>query len=89
MRNRSPLPPTPNVDFTKEVVLVVGWGTKGVLGYSTWISRIEKTPKEIRVLFRREGPPKDRVAPTMVGYPCFLARMDKPDLPVRFVLDQD
>lgn len=88
-RNHSPTPPAPKVDFSKEVVLALAWGWQGSSGYDTKITRIGKTENEVRVFFKRTGPSRDEPVLTMITHPYYFARMEKPDLPVRFVPEKE
>ena len=84
-----PRHPVPEIDFGKDVVLVVAFGTKPSSGYSIEITRVEKSAGEIRVVVRRTVPPKGSAQLTVITYPFVVARMAKPDCKVVFVEDKD
>jgi hypothetical protein len=84
-----PRTPVPDIDFDKDVALVVSFGTKPTSGYSVEITRVEKTAEEIRVIVRRTVPPKGSKQLTVLTQPFVVARMAKPDRKVVFVEEKD
>jgi hypothetical protein len=80
-----PRTPAPEIDFSKDVAVVVALGTKPSSGYSVEIVRVERTAGEIRVVVRRKAPPKGSNQLTVITTPFVVARMAKPDRKVVFV----
>ena len=87
--NRFPPYPIPDVDFEKDVVLAVIAPAAGSSGYGVKILRIGRTPAELRVFVRHTGPAEGEVVSTVETRPVLFVRMEKPDRPVRFVVDYD
>lgn len=86
---RVPKRKLPDVDFTKDVVVVVAFGQQPTPGYAIEVTRIEKTAKEIRISVRRTVPPNDAALPQIITHPYVVVKTAKPDRAVVFVVEKN
>jgi hypothetical protein len=84
----TPKRPHPEIDFSREVVIVAALGAKNTGGYAVEITRIVRTKDAIEVYLRRTAPAENAKVPTGATSPFVLARMAKPDRPVTFRDDE-
>lgn len=81
---RIPHPPSPVIDFTKNMVLAVFIGQKPTGGFSVEIIRVEKKEDTIVVFFRETKPSPDAEVTAVLTQPYHIIKIKKTDLPVVF-----
>ncbi len=72
----------PEIDFEKEMVLVLYMGGKSTGGHGVFIERVVATSTEI-IVFYKETAPKG-MATSVLTQPFYIASIAKTDLPIRF-----
>lgn len=82
----SGLVPVPPVDFAREIVVVVGLGTKATTGYGLRIvNAVYGYPAtQVRVMVSLEEPGKDCAVSPWASSPVAILRLNKPPVPVVF-----
>ena len=81
-RNASPVP---EVDFSKEMVIVATLGTKRTGGYSVEIVSAEPAGKKLRVAVKQASPPPGALAIQALTAPFHFVAVPRSDLEVEFV----
>lgn len=72
-----PLPPLPEIDFTKNTVLATFLGQKPTGGYTIVIPKIVKKDKEIIVTLESKEPPKEAMAIQVITAPYYVVVVPK------------
>ena len=86
-KNETPAPGLPQVDFEKNMVLVVFMGTKNSGGYSTKITKIVKLENGIEVTVEEESPGKDEATTQALTSPFHFAEVEKSEGEIKFVIN--
>jgi hypothetical protein len=82
--NQSPAPPLPEVDFTKEMIVVAAAGQKPSSGYAMTVSSAVEANGEVTVSIDAVSPGAKCIGLTVITSPLDLARVTRRDSPVRF-----
>jgi hypothetical protein len=85
--NIIPPPKAPDVDFSKHMALAVFMGEKPTTGYETWITKVVKTEKGLKVYVRETAPKADDVTGQAITAPFHIVIVPKSDVPVTFMDD--
>jgi len=72
-----PVPPPPDVNFTRSFVVLAVLGEKPTAGYSLRIVRISQHEGTLRVEVREDRPPPDRAVAAVITQPYTLVRVDR------------
>ena len=85
--NQLPVPPPPEVDFERSVIVVAILGQQPTAGYSLHVMRVSREGGTLRAELRIDRPPPGRVLATVVTQPYVMLLVDRfPGLDtVRFV----
>lgn len=75
--NQLPLPPSPDVDFERSIVVLAVLGQQPTAGYSLHVTRVTREGGTLRVELRVESPPPDRVLATVVTQPYVMIQVDR------------
>jgi hypothetical protein len=78
----------PEVDFTKQAVVVLMAGERPTAGYSIQVSRLGEKEEEIVIHYRVVSPPADAVTAQVITRPWTLQVITKPTKPVTFIKEQ-
>jgi hypothetical protein len=81
----TPMPATPNVDFTKEMVIVAALGSRSTGGYSIVVDSAMATSAGLVVWIGTSSPGARCVTTQAFTAPVDVARMQRIDEPVGFV----
>jgi hypothetical protein len=81
----SRVPSPPDIDFSKEMVLVNGMGQRSSGGYSIRTERIEDDGEIIRVFSRTRSPGPKCMTSAAFTSPVELIRVERSSKPVRFI----
>jgi len=76
-RRRLPVPPVPEVDFAREMVLAVTCGERPTGGYGLRIVSAVERDGRLHVLARESRPAAGALLPTVVTTPYALARVPR------------
>jgi hypothetical protein len=83
--NHGPTPPTPAIDFSKEMLLVAAMGTRATGGYSIEIEAVDRDSSGITASVRSRSPGKSCGTTSALTAPVAIVRVPRSDKPVRFV----
>lgn len=83
---RTPLPPVPEVDFSKQMVLAVFMGQKRTSGFAIQIAEVFACNREILVHVKEIAPPPNAIVLQVLTQPYHIVVVPKVDGTVRFVL---
>jgi hypothetical protein len=72
-----PLPPLPEIDFTKHTVLATFLGQKPTGGYTVTISKVVKKDKEILVYLENKEPSRDAITIQSLTAPYYMVVVPK------------
>ncbi len=86
--NLNPMPPTPNVDFTREMVVAVALGTRNSGGYNVLLTQAAEDSAGIHVLASATSPGARCVTTGSLTQPLDVGRIAHSDQPVRFTVSQ-
>lgn len=75
---------SPDVDFTKNMVVGVFVGARPADQFSVSIVRVDTQPKEVVVEYREQPPPTGTLAINVTAYPFAIKVIPRTTLPVRF-----
>jgi hypothetical protein len=75
----------PDIDFAKEMVIVVTMGTQSTGGYAIEIVSVEETNQVLRISVRRTKPPKGAMTIQVLTAPFQMVTVPKSDLKPEFV----
>jgi hypothetical protein len=82
--NRFPLPPRPEVDFSREWTAAVFMGEKPSGGYSITVDSIREYPDRIVIFLRNTAPPPGAIVTMALTQPWEIARLSRTRKPVFF-----
>jgi len=80
-----PAPPAPAVDFSKEMVVVASMGSRPTGGYTIYIDDLSVLRGTLVIPVREQSPGPRCGTTQAVTAPMALARLERSELPVRFV----
>jgi len=83
---QSAIPPLPAIDFTREMVIVVGMGTRPSGGHSIRVESATQRPGEIEVILRAESPGPSCMTTGALTQSVDAARIPRSAEPVRFTV---
>ena len=83
--NHSPKPPAPEIDFSKEMLIVAAMGTRSTGGYSIEIDAVDRDSSSITVSVRTHSPGKTCGTTAALTAPVAIVRIPRSPLPVQFV----
>jgi PrcB C-terminal len=76
-KSQRPMPPLPEVDFTRDVVVVVALGRQRSGGFSVQILGADRTRSEVRVRYRVNTPGPDCMVSGAITSPVDIALLAK------------
>jgi len=79
-----PAPPVPDVDFTREMIVLAAMGTRPTGGFAIRIENARADSARILLLVRRTVPGTGCAVPASVTQPVDLARIPTTALPISF-----
>jgi len=82
---QTPAPALPAIDFTREMVVVVGLGTRSSGGYSIVVDGASVAGGTIEVVVQKTSPGASCVVTSALTEPVDIARLPRRSEPVRFV----
>lgn len=82
-------PPPPEVDFSREMVLLAASGAKGSGGYSVTIERVLESPGELVAYARHVSPGPRCGTIAVITHPVDLVRIPASAKPVRWVAERE
>jgi len=85
MADRSPLPPRPEVDFDRSMLLAVGLGTRPSGGYAVQIPEIAAGAGTVTATVREVAPGRGCMATMALTAPILVVRLERLDAEVAFV----
>lgn len=74
----------PSIDFDKEMVICMFWGTKNTGGYSIEVTQILSYGSDIIVSYEASPPPEEAMVTMALTQPYHIVKMTALDLPVNF-----
>jgi len=77
--------PVPDVDFSKEYVIVASMGQRPTGGYSIRIIKAEVTADKLKIYIQKKSPQKGSMTIQVLTAPFEFVAIPKSDLPVVFV----
>ena len=77
--------PLPDVNFSKEMVIVATMGTKRTGGYSVEILRAERKGKKLRIEVQQTSPPPGSITIQALTAPFHFVAVPRQDLEPEFV----
>lgn len=77
--------PLPEVDFSKELVIVTAMGQRPTGGYSIQIAKVETAAGKVKVYVQRKSPAKGSMTIQVLTAPFEFVAIPKTDLPVEFL----
>ena len=80
----SPVPPLPEIDFTKELIVVVALGTRPTGGYGIFVDRAVDKNNRREITVGKQSPGKNCFTTQALTQPVDIARLPKTDRPVVF-----
>lgn len=80
----SPVPPLPEIDFSREMLAVVGLGTRSTGGHGIVIARAFEKDGKLVVIVRKQSPGKNCFTTQAVTQPVDIVRLPRTDKPVVF-----
>lgn len=83
--NYGPKPAVPDVDFTKEMLLVAAMGTRATGGFSIEIEAVDRDSTSITASVRTRSPGKTCGTTSALTAPVAIVRIPRSTLPVQFV----
>jgi hypothetical protein len=81
----SPIPAPPNVDFTKEMIVFAGLGTRPSGGFSILVDSAATSPSGLIVWIGTQTPGSHCVTTAALTAPVDIARLSRTDATVHFV----
>ena len=79
-----PVPPLPEVDFSREMVAVAALGRRPSSGYAVWIGRAYREGSTTVIVVHTESPASGCVVLAAMTNPVDIARLPASDGPVEF-----
>ncbi len=86
--NQDPVPPLPAIDFTREMILAVGLGTRSTGGYNVLLTAASEDSAGVNVQVVETSPGADCITTQALSQPVDLARAPRRDAPVRFSINR-
>ena len=83
--NHGPTPAVPEIDFSKEMLLVAAMGTRNTGGYTIEIEAVDRDSASITASVRKRSPGKSCGTTAALTAPVAIVRIPRSDKPVRFV----
>ena len=83
-QGQSPMPSRPDVDFMREVIVVVALGKRPTTGYDILIDSVVALPSHLTVWTHTVVPGFGCLGAEMLTQPVDLARLPRIDTPVEF-----
>ena len=83
--NHGPTPPVPEIDFSREMLLVAAMGTRPTGGYSIEIEAVDRDSASITAGVRKRSPGKNCGTISALTAPVAIVRIPRSEKPVRFV----
>lgn len=80
-----PQRPAPEIDFAREIVIFVAMGQQSSGGFAIEIVKVAANPRQLRILFQRQGPPPDAMTIQALTAPFEIVAIPKSDLRPEFV----
>lgn len=84
-RNQTPVPPLPEIDFAREMVVVAALGSRSSGGYGIIVERAARTREGVEVSVLKQSPGPRCGAPAAITTPVDIARLGRVDGAVRFI----
>jgi hypothetical protein len=75
----------PQVDFTKEMVIVVTMGRQSSGGYKIEVTQVEPVREQLRIIVRRTSPPPGAMTIQALTAPFHFAAVPRNDLEPKFI----
>jgi hypothetical protein len=82
--DRRSMPNAPEVDFHREMIIVVGLGRRSTGGYGIRIERIEDVGEHLRVIYSSSSPGPNCIVTQSITSPVAMVRLKKSRKPVTF-----
>ena len=86
--NLNPAPPTPDIDFTREIVVAVALGSQTSGGYSVLLTQAAEDSAGILVSASATSPGARCITTQAFTQPLDVGRIARTDQPVRFTVSQ-
>lgn len=83
-RTVSPLPPLPDIDFSREMVVVVALGARPTGGYGIIVDRAYERDDRLEIVVRKQTPGKTCFNTQAVTQPVDIVRLPKTERSVVF-----
>ena len=83
--NKASAAPLPEVDFSKEMVIVATMGTKRTGGFSLEIVRAERRGKKLRIVVQQASPPPGAMTIQALTAPFHFVAVPRRDLEAEFI----
>jgi hypothetical protein len=75
----------PQVDFSKEMVILVTMGRQTTGGYAIEITKVEPDREHLRIMIKRTSPPPDAMTIQALTAPFHIVAVPRSDLEPRFI----
>ena len=75
--NQLPIPPSPDVDFDRAVVVLVMLDPKPTAGYTLHVARVSRQRSTVRVEVHVGRPDRDRMAAAVMTQPYVMLQVDR------------
>lgn len=86
--NHGPKPPAPTIDFSREVIIVAALGTRATGGYSIAVTDVSEESAGLVATVVRTNPGPTCGTTAALTAPVDIVRVNRLDVPVRFVEQQ-
>jgi len=83
-QDHSPIPPVADVDFSRDMLIVAGLGTRPSGGYAIQIDSVYRRPQNLEVVLRKISPDANCIVTGALTHPIDIARVPRTNLPVHF-----
>lgn len=83
-----PVPPLPDVDFGKEMVIAAALGTRSTGGYNVLVTQATQDASGVHIQVVETSPGPDCITTQALSQPIDLARAPRRDAPVQFSITQ-
>lgn len=83
-RVTSPVPPVPEIDFSREMVAVVGLGTRPTGGYGIVIHNAFEKDGKVAIIVRKQKPGTNCFTTQALTQPVDIVRLPRIEKPVEF-----
>ncbi len=81
----SPVPPLPEIDFSREMMVVVGLGTRSTGGHGIVVNSAFEKDGKLSIIVRKLRPGKNCFTTQAITQPVDIVRLPKIDKPVDFL----